>query len=112
VADIAAKNEIHLNDGKDNFPNTVLFSDKGGRSYSVAVGDLDQNGSADIVIGNIRRMNRTYMNFQAGQFLHPIDFGEGLHATYGVVVSYINGDKYPEIVVANSKMMNYIFTTQ
>ena len=42
------------------------FDSSSSRSYSVAVGDLDDNGSPDIVIANVGEPNKVFLNTQAG----------------------------------------------
>ena len=70
---------------------------------------MDNDGDLDIVVGNAGQQNAVHFNEGKGKPLTEVRFGVPTHATYGVDVADFNGDKFPDIVVANSGVGNQVF---
>ncbi|MFV5703336.1 choice-of-anchor tandem repeat GloVer-containing protein [Flavobacterium sp. XS2P12] len=76
-------------------------------SYSVAIGDMDGDGKADLVLTNygtntvsVLRNTATAGNIEAGSFAEKIDFVTGT-SPRGVALGDLDGDGKLELVVAN-----------
>jgi hypothetical protein len=94
-------NRIFLNDGKGHFTAENL-SDTPDRTYSAALADLDGDGSLDIVVSNDRPDRKlVYLNDGKGKFHVAGTFGQPDWSTRYVTVADLNGDRRPDLIVAN-----------
>jgi hypothetical protein len=95
-------NDIILrNDGKGGF-STELLADSPDRTYSAALADLDGDGDLDIVASNDKPDRKLiYLNDGKGHFRVSGTFGDSAWNTRYVTVSDLNGDKRPDLIVAN-----------
>ena len=94
-------NLILRNDGKGHFTTSVL-GDAPDRTYTAALADLDGDGHLDIVVSNDRPDRKLiYLNDGKGHFRVAGTFGEPEWSTRYVTVADLNGDKRPDLVVAN-----------
>lgn len=95
-------NDIILrNDGKGGF-STELLADSPDRTYSAALADLDGDGDLDIVASNDKPDRKLiYLNDGRGRFRVSGTFGDSAWNTRYVTVSDLNGDKRPDLIVAN-----------
>jgi hypothetical protein len=92
---------VLLNDGKGAF----LASNLGAapdRTYSAALADVDLDGDLDVVISNDAPDRKIiYKNDGKAHFSEASTFGDPAWTTRYVAVADLNGDRYPEIIVAN-----------
>jgi hypothetical protein len=94
-------NLILRNDGKGRFTTAVL-GDAPDRTYSAALADLDGDGHLDIVVSNDRPDKKLiYLNDGKGRFRVAGTFGQPEWSTRYVTVAELNGDKRPDLIVAN-----------
>lgn len=94
-------NLILRNDGKGNFTTSKLPS-AADRTYSAALADLDGDGSLDLVVSNDRPDKKViYLNDGRGNFRTAGTFGRPEWSTRYITVADLNGDKRPDIIVAN-----------
>jgi hypothetical protein len=95
-------NELVLfNDGKGQFLAGVLV-DAPDRTYSAALADLDGDGDLDLVSSNDRPDRKlVYLNDGTGHFRVASTFGAPEWSTRYVTVADLNGDKRPDLIVAN-----------
>ncbi len=94
-------NLILRNDGKGRFTTAVL-GDAPDRTYSAALADLDGDGHLDIVVSNDRPDKKiVYLNDGKGRFRVAGTFGQPEWSTRYVTVADLNGDKRPDLIVAN-----------
>jgi len=94
-------NLILRNDGKGHFTTTVL-GDAADRTYTAALADLDGDGHLDIVVSNDRPDRKlVYLNDGKGNFRVAGTFGEPEWSTRYVTVADLNGDRRPDLIVAN-----------
>ncbi|MEI6670226.1 MAG: VCBS repeat-containing protein [Acidobacteriota bacterium] len=94
-------NLILRNDGKGHFSTSVL-GDAPDRTYTAALADLDGDGHLDIVVSNDRPDRKLiYLNDGRGHFRVAGTFGQPEWSTRYVTVADLNGDKRPDLVVAN-----------
>jgi hypothetical protein len=94
-------NLVLRSDGKGHFTTAVL-GDAPDRTYSAALADLDGDGHLDIVVSNDRPDRKLiYLNDGKGRFRVAGTFGQPEWSTRYVTVADLNGDKRPDLVVAN-----------
>jgi hypothetical protein len=92
---------ILRNDGHGKF-TTELLADAPDRTYSAALADLDGDGALDIVVSNDRPDKKlVYKNDGKGHFTVIGTFGQPEWSTRYVTVADLNGDKRPDLIVAN-----------
>lgn len=92
---------IMRNDGKGRFSAAPL-ADAPDRTYSAALADLDGDGDVDIVASNDKPDRKLlYMNDGKGTFRVSGTFGDPEWNTRYVTVADLNGDKRPDLIVAN-----------
>lgn len=92
---------IMRNDGKGHFTPSPL-SDTPDRTYSAALADLDGDSDLDIVVSNDKPDRKLiYLNDGKGQYHVSGTFGEAEWNTRYVTVADLNGDKRPDLIVAN-----------
>ncbi len=94
-------NRVLLNDGKGGFTASNLGTAPD-RTYSAALADIDRDGDLDVVVSNDAPDRKLiYKNDGRGRFVEAGSFGDPNWSTRYVTLADLNGDRYPEIVVAN-----------
>jgi hypothetical protein len=94
-------NRVLLNDGKGGFTASNLGTAPD-RTYSAALADIDRDGDLDIIVSNDSPDRKlVYLNDGKGHFTKAGTFGNPNWATRYVTLADLNGDGYPDIVVAN-----------
>jgi hypothetical protein len=94
-------NLIFRNDGQGHFTAEKL-ADAPDRTYSAALADLDGDGDLDIVVSNDRPDRKlVYLNDGRGKYHVAGTFGQPDWSTRYVTVADVNGDKRPDLIVAN-----------
>lgn len=92
---------VLLNDGKGGFIASNLGTAPG-RTYSAALADIDRDGDLDIIVSNDKPDRKlVYRNDGKGHFTESGTFGRSNWPTRYVTLADLNGDGYPDIVVAN-----------
>ncbi len=101
-------NRVLLNDGQGKFAAQNLGS-QADRSYTAALGDIDNDGDLDIVVSNDKPDAKvTYANDGKGNFALAGAWGDPSWNTRNIALVDINGDKALDLVVANRKSPSYI----
>jgi hypothetical protein len=94
-------NRVLLNDGRGGFSAANLGASPD-RTYSGALADLDRDGDLDIIVSNDQPDRKlVYKNDGKGRFTETGSFGQPAWSTRYVTLADLNGDRYPDIVVAN-----------
>ncbi len=94
-------NLVLRNDGQAHFA-TEQLADSADRTYSAALADLDGDGDLDMVVSNDRPDRKlVYFNDGRGHYSAGGSFGLPEWSTRYVTVADVNGDKRPDVLVAN-----------
>ncbi len=94
-------NRVLLNNGKGGFTASNLGTAPD-RTYSAALADIDRDGDLDIIVSNDAPDRKLiYLNDGKGHFTEAGTFGSPNWTTRYVTLADVNGDGYPDIVVAN-----------
>ena len=103
--------QIYLNDGQGGFaPTAAPLNPTGNSTMSVAMGDLNGDGTLDIVLGNAGEPSQVYLNDGQGSFaptatpLNPTGNG-----TRNVALGDLNGDGSLDIVLGNSSGPSQVY---
>jgi hypothetical protein len=121
---------VYLNDGNgsfyngpvdcNNLPDSVrCFGVQDDNIWSLAVADVDENGSLDIIAGSYEQQSMVFLNDGAanfhtgmvtcGQTAMVRCFGSVSTKTYGVASGDMNGDGHFDIVTANNGRENVVY---
>jgi hypothetical protein len=93
---------VLLNDGHGHFKRRHSVSERADRSYTAALGDLNGDGTLDLIVGNDTPDEKViYFNDGKGNFTFAGSFGDARWPTRNVTVVDLNSDGRPDIVVAN-----------
>ena len=85
------------------------FGQLNGRTYSIAIGDMNNDRLPDIVVGNAGQPNAVYFNAGDGLSFREQSFGSASGITYNLAVGDLDEDGFLDIAVANSDGQNPIF---
>ncbi|MCP4471446.1 MAG: VCBS repeat-containing protein, partial [Gammaproteobacteria bacterium] len=101
-------NELNLNTAGGRLTaGTVIGTDIGSNTYdtrSIALGDIDNDGDLDVVVGNASDTNKLYLNDGSGGF----DTGTGtdigindVNDTRSIALGDVDGDGYLDVIAGN-----------
>jgi hypothetical protein len=101
---------VLLGNGDGTFQPAVSYSSGGADATSVAIADLNGDGKPDIVVANKCQTPTTCNNGVVGvllgngdgTFQSPVSYSSGSPAALSVAIGDVNGDGFPDIVVANN----------
>jgi FG-GAP-like repeat len=77
--------------------------------YALAVRDLNGDGRADIVVGNIEAPSTVLFNDGSGRHYTPVHFGDNKGTVYGFAMADLDGDGLVDIAVALSDAPNVVY---
>jgi hypothetical protein len=107
-----SQNVVYLNNGSGSFGATRNFGAGWDWTESLTLGDLDGDGSLDIVIGNSGPdeddQNTVCLNDGSGNFSIQ-DLGPGTDNTTSMALGDFDSDGALDIVVANSQQYNVVY---
>jgi Xaa-Pro aminopeptidase len=79
------------------------------KPYALAVGDLNKDGSIDIVVGNVEAQPVVYFNDGTGRHFTAAPFGDAKGTAYGLAIGDLNRDGRPDIAMARSDAPNVVY---
>lgn len=100
---------IGWNEGQARFTQTSRFGPSDSRARAAAAEDLNQDGWADLVVGDQTHGIRVYLNDQHSGFSEGISLGDGRLSTYAIAISDMNRDGTPDIVVGYADEPSSVF---
>ena len=100
---------VYLNDGQGGFNSGWPLGEKGLVPYAIAIGDLNRDSKADVVIGYVTAPGSVFFNDGTGRSFAQVRFGDGRGTVYGLALGDLNGDRYPDIVAARSDAPNIMY---
>ena len=104
-------NRVLLGDGRGGIRATYDLDTVADRSYSARLVDIDADGDLDVVISNDAPDPKlVYMNDGKGHFRRRSTYGRAEWETRNASIADLNGDRLPDIIVANrsNSGANYI----
>ena len=117
-------NQVYLNNGSGGFVNSFVGAvaeedADADATYSVAIGDVDGDGSPDIVVGNYGGVNMLYLNDGSGKFdvTGRVSIGSDVDNTYAISLVNVDpgvdgdGDAIDDLdlVVGNNNQPNKLY---
>jgi hypothetical protein len=110
-----AQDMIFLNDGSGTFPtaNQVNFGSGSDATYDVALKDVNEDGTVDVIIvGNYLESDTIY--FWKGVGTNPVQrpFGMGEGATTSLVVEDLNGDGQLDLVAGGDNGGSRVYLSE
>ena len=102
-------NYLAINDGDGGFSVIKGYGVIGERTFAVAADDLNGDGLADIVAGNLNQPNSVYMAKSDYGFERIVLEEDEGSATYGVAIGDLNSDGRLDLVFSNSDARNRIY---
>ena len=104
--------QVYLNSGQGSFTATVapINSSVGNATYSVALGDLNGDGSLDIILGNYGEPSQVYLNDGLGNFTPTISsLNPGGNATTSVALGDLDNNGSLDLVLGNSGQPSRVY---
>jgi hypothetical protein len=93
---------VLMGDGAGSFSAAPPLGEEADRSYSGVLVDMDRDGDLDVVVSNDDPdPKRVYLNDGQGRFEVGSTFGQPEWSTRHVSLADLNGDSFPDAVLAN-----------
>ncbi len=107
--DLDQRNTLYLNLGSVFAPDTAWSSSFSDSTFAVALGDINGDGTLDLICGNYGQKNRLYLNvgnvFSAGP-----DWESGpANKTTSIILGDVDGDGDLDLVCGNEGQSNTVY---
>ena len=90
-------------------PEALAVSGPGRQPYSIALADLNRDGSLDIVVGYREARGSVFFNDGSGGFHREAEWNDGEGAVYGLALADLDGDGWIDIAAARSNGRNGVW---
>ena len=100
---------VYQNDGKGRLVAGFRVADKARTPYAIAAGDLNHDGTPDIVLGYTSGPHSIFFNDGTGRQFTQRMFGDTKGSAYGFALGDMNGDMFPDIALARSGAPNVLY---
>ena len=101
---------IYFGEKGSTFSQAVpITTTKGVTPYALTVGDLNNDGAIDVVVGNVEAPSVVYFNDGSGRSFTPVAFGDNKGTVYGFAIGDLDGDGVQDIAAARSDAPNVVY---
>jgi outer membrane protein assembly factor BamB len=100
---------VLFNDGKMGFEKTTTFGPPTASTRACASGDLNGDGSVDLILGDDKIGAMICINNGQGEFPDAIPVGDGRLVPYAIAVGDMNQDKLIDVIVGYAKGGSRVF---
>jgi len=101
---------IYFGENETTFSQAVPITKTiGVTPYALAVGDLNGDGSIDVLVGNVEAPSVIYFNDGTGRGFTAVTFGDNKGTVYGFAIGDLDGDGLKDIAAARSDAPNVVY---
>ena len=96
------RNKLYLGNGDGTFSDGIDIGIDADETFSIALGDIDNDGDLDVVAGNYDQENKLYINDGDGTFSRVENIGGKEDATLSIALGDVNNDGLLDVVAGSS----------
>ena len=109
LKEVATGRRFRVVDVNPLLTTLMPIGEKGLAPGAIAIGDMNRDGTADILIGHASAPGSIYFNGGNGTDYQLVRFGDSKGVVYGIALGDLNGDSYLDIVVGRSDARNAVY---
>jgi FG-GAP-like repeat len=107
---ILGDGKAYLNGGNADFRTQIVLPSVFSTSYSnIRLGNMNGDGTLDLVLANWSQPSHMYLNDGAGQFAAPIAIPNSGNGTTSIAAGDLNGDGALDLILTNFAQPNQIY---